>query len=73
MNETGFETPEEAAMQGWDRRYARVVAVRELKRDYLEGEWVEVELATNEEPRAYPYFVNVQRRDGRWFEGLSHN
>jgi hypothetical protein len=32
---------------------------------------VEVELATNEPPHEYPYFVHVERRHNLWFEGAS--
>lgn len=33
----------------------------------------EVELAMNEPPSEYEYFVHVEFRDGAWFEGTSHN
>jgi hypothetical protein len=34
---------------------------------------VEVELATNEPPIEYPYFVHVERRGERWYVMQDHN
>lgn len=59
---------EEAALAGFDPRYARVVAVRFEDEDHAE-----VELATNEPPFEYPYFVHVERVGGSWYEAISHN
>ena len=62
MNKKGYPTPEEAALAGFT--FARVVRVRARDWDCaLEPEpgQVEVELATNEPPMEYPYFVHVHR------------
>jgi hypothetical protein len=58
----GYPTPEEAALSDFDPRYAKVVVVREA----ASPDDLEVELATNEPPRLYPYFVRVHREDGLW-------
>jgi hypothetical protein len=76
--EEGYATPEEAALAGFPRGSARVVRVRTEAQVSectisLGKDEVEVELATNEPPHEYPYFVHVDRRNGRWFEGNSHN
>jgi hypothetical protein len=73
----GYLTPDEAALSGFDPRFARVVRVVRSQ-DWSEAlvkddDHMVVELATNEPPREYPYFVFVERRQGLWFEGMSHN
>ena len=65
---TGFPTPEEAALAGFDSRYARVVETR-----YWDDDHAEVYLATNEDPTLYPYFVQAVRVEGMWHEGGSAN
>ena len=47
-----YKTPEEAAIAGWDPRYARVV-----RTVYHAPDKADVELATNEEPYLYPYLI----------------
>ena len=80
----GFASPEEAALAGFDARYARVRNVysgwpciddaNEDVPDYPEFEdRFEVQLLTNEPPREYLYYVHVVREKGRWFEASSHN
>jgi hypothetical protein len=58
----------EAALAGFDPRYARVVRVT-----FNSPDEAVVELATNEEPYLYPYFVYCYRMQGRWVEGDSHS
>lgn len=77
-SERGYSTPEEAALGGFDPRYARVVRTRQgtpAPHCLLEmgGNEVEVELATNEPPIEYPYFVHVERRGERWYAMQGHN
>jgi hypothetical protein len=66
--EPGYSSPEEAALAGFDPRFARVVVTR-----YVDDESVEVELETNTPEAPYPYFVQVRRVEERWFEGPSAN
>jgi hypothetical protein len=71
-------TPEEAALAGFPAGQARVVRTRTGAHGadcslILGEDEVEVELATNEPPYEYTYFVHVERRHERWFEGVSHN
>jgi hypothetical protein len=68
MRPSHFPTPEAAALAGFDPRYARVVKV-EFKSD----EHAIVELATNEEPYLYAYFVHCHLEPEGWTEGVSHN
>ena len=73
----GYATPEEAAISGFDARYARVVGmvhgtcVNDF--DPEDVDHYEVELATNEAPSEYTYFVHVYREGDLWFEASSHN
>ena len=76
--ERGYDTPEEAALAGFPHGQARVVQIRTGSQGpdctiNLGNDEVEVELATNEPPHEYPYFVHIERRHDRWFEGISHN
>lgn len=77
MMAAAYSTPEEAALAGFPR-YARVVRVR-LDRSTptclmpLRENEAEVELATNEPPYEYPYFVHVERVGDFWEERQSHN
>ncbi len=76
--EKSYPTPEEAALAGFPAGLARIVCVRREAQSsgctaMLGKDEVEVELATNEPPREYTYFVHVERRRERWFEGVSHN
>jgi len=76
VNEVGYTTAEDAALGGFDRRFAKVITVRTSEGDCgieLNDDHVEIELATNEAPSEYTYFVHVERRDGSWFESNSHN
>jgi hypothetical protein len=75
VEEIGYNTPEEAALAGFPRGQARVVNVWTTPTCSvsLGEDEVEVELATNEPPHEYPYFVHVDRRGNLWFEGNSHN
>jgi hypothetical protein len=66
--ERGYSTPEEAALAGFDPRYARVVGTR-----YVSDELAEVELETNTPEAPYPYFLQVTRTNRLWFEGASGN
>ena len=74
-----YDTPEAAALEGWDLRYAKVVRVlpgsAEDARMYEvdPSDYCVVELATNEEPRLYPYFIHCGRFDGKWVALSSHN
>jgi hypothetical protein len=75
---TGYPTAEQAALAGFDRRYARVIRVRSEKPrpgclKPLRSNEVEVELATNEPPYEYAYFVHVERIGDVSIEGMSHN
>ena len=76
--EKSYVTLEEAALAGFPDSFARVVRVRtgarvsECTVNVSEDE-VEVELATNEPPYEYTYFVHVERHHGRWVESVSHN
>ncbi len=64
-----WATPEEAALAGFDPRYAKVVDVR-----YLHGgQFADVELATNEPPYLYPYWVLCERVEGGWVDKLGGN
>ena len=78
MAASRFSTPEEAALAGFDPRYARVVQVRFDRSTPtclmpLPQNEAEVELATNEPPYEYPYFVHVERVGDFWEERVSHN
>lgn len=70
VREDGYATPEEAALAGWDTRYARVHEVSYA----ANGKEARVTLLTNEEPYLYPYYVWCERdSDGRWSESHSSN
>jgi hypothetical protein len=74
----GYSTPEEAALAGFDPRYARVVQVRFDRPTPtclmpLGQNEAEVELATNEPPYEYRYFVHVERVGDFWEEKVSNN
>jgi hypothetical protein len=78
MMAAAYSTPEEAALAGFDPRYARVVHVRVDRPTPtclmpLRENEAEVELATNEPPYEYPYFVHVERVGDFWEERQSHN
>lgn len=60
---TGYATPEEAALADFDLRYARVV-----RTVFYGPDDAEVELATNEEPYLYPYFIRCSRGPEGWIE-----
>lgn len=49
--ERGYATPEEAALAGFDPRFARVVVTL-----YVSDDLAEVELETNTPDAPYPYF-----------------
>lgn len=66
--EQTFATPEAAALADFDPRYARVVRVT-----FESADEAMVELATNEEPYLYPYFVYCRRVRNGWVEEDSHN
>jgi hypothetical protein len=67
-NPPSFETPEEAALSTFDPRYARVVETTQEDEDS-----VLVELATNEEPNLYAYFVRCRRLSDGWVDVGGHN
>jgi hypothetical protein len=68
--DNGYATPEDAALAGWDTRYARVDEVTYA----AGGSEARVTLLTNEEPHLYPYYVYcVRDRSGLWIETGSHN
>ena len=74
MSDAGYATPEEAALAGFES--ARVVRVRETDWNCIresDGREVEIELAMNEPPTEYQYFVHVYPVGDRWYERLSHN
>lgn len=65
MDQRGFETPEEAALNadsGWPPGMATVVGVE------MEGDHATVWLLTNDRPPFEEYEVYCERQDGRWFE-----
>ena len=64
-----WQTPEEAALAGFDPRYAKVIKVTYLR----SGRFAEVELATNEEPFVYPYWVMCERVEGGWINRADSN
>lgn len=63
-----YPTPEDAALATFDPRYAQVMEIV-----FFGPDEAEVELATNEEPYLYPYFVQCRRVVGGWIEGASGN
>jgi hypothetical protein len=68
--EDGYATPDEAALVGWDARFARVDKVTYSSG----GSKACVTLLTNEEPYLYPYYVYcVRDRSGLWVETHSSN
>jgi hypothetical protein len=65
--EPTFDTPEEAAMVGFPRKYCRVVA------SCVEGDAAYVLLDTGSEGHPYLYGSVCTRENGRWMEGASSN
>jgi hypothetical protein len=63
-----FSTPEEAALSTFDTRFARVVETTHEGEDSAV-----VELATNEEPNLYTYFVRCRRLADGWMDAGGHN
>ena len=63
----GFLSPEDAALDGYPRRYCYVVAARQ------QGDHAYVLLNTGTDNRRYLYGVNCVRQDGRWYEDGSAN
>lgn len=63
-----FPTPEEAALSTFDPRYSRVV-----KTTIEDEDSALVELATNEEPSLYTYFVRCRRLADGWVDVGGHN
>jgi hypothetical protein len=63
-----FPTPEEAALSTFDPRYARVVET-----EYEDHDLAMVELATNEEPYLYTYFVRCKPSATGWVDVAGHN
>jgi hypothetical protein len=77
-SERGYRTPEEAALAGFPSGLARVVRLRTDPAEWAcqvdhPADEVEVELMTNEPPSEHGYFVHVECRARRWFEGIGHN
>jgi hypothetical protein len=69
-DEVGYESPEEAAIEGFPARFVRVESIQY----HPGGAHAVVELLTNEEPDLYPYTVLcVRDSSGRWHEVMSHN
>jgi len=78
MMAAAYSTPEEAALAGSNPRFARVVRVRFDRSTPtclmpLRENEAEIELAMNEPPYEYPYFVHVERVADFWEERQSHN
>jgi hypothetical protein len=67
IEHSGFQTPEDAAKNGFPPRYCRVVASR------VEGNDAYVLLNTGSDAQPYLYGANCHRRGGFWFEGGSSN
>jgi hypothetical protein len=63
----GYQSPEDAAMVGFPKKYRRVVATR------TEGDDAYVLLDTGPVGRPYLYGVNCFRKDEQWHEGNSGN
>jgi hypothetical protein len=69
-DEDGFDSPEQAATQGFPSQFVRVESVQY----HPDGNHAVVELMTNEEPDLYPYTVHCARDpSGRWHELAGHN
>jgi len=67
MNDSGFDSPEGAAMNGFPPEHCRVIASR------VNGDEAYVLLNTGSSAQPYLYGVNCHRENGRWFEGGSGN
>jgi hypothetical protein len=67
MSDSGFDSPEGAAMTGFPAKYCRPVAAR------LHGDDAYVLLNAGSDTQPYLYGVNCRRKDGRWFDGGSAN
>jgi hypothetical protein len=69
-DENGFDSPEQAAMEGFPKPFVRVESVQY----HPDGSHAVVDLLTNEEPHVYPYTAHcVRASSGRWHEVYSHN
>lgn len=67
MSDSGFDSPESAAMVGFPPKQCRVVASR------VNGDNASVLLNTGSREQPYLYGINCRRENGRWFEGGSAN
>ena len=67
MTDSGFDSPERAAMVGFPPKYCRPIAIR------VNGDDAYVLLNTGPSTQSYLYGVNCRRENGRWFEGGSAN
>jgi hypothetical protein len=67
MSDSGFDSPESAAMVGFTPKYCRPIASR------MSGDDAYVLLNTGSSEQPYLYGVNCRRENGRWFEGGSAN
>jgi hypothetical protein len=64
---SGFDSPQQAAMDGFPARYCRVVD------SAINDDNAFVLLDTGSDGRAYLYGVQCFRKDGRWHEAASSN
>jgi hypothetical protein len=67
MSDSGFDTPESAAIVGFPPKHCRVIA----SRSHGDDAYVLLNTGSGEAP--YLYGVNCRRENGRWFEGGSAN
>lgn len=65
MQPGGYDTPEDAAMEGFPPKYCRVLA------SAIEGDDALVVLETGSDDYPYSYTVWCHRSDGRWHERSS--
>jgi hypothetical protein len=67
MDDSGFDSPESAAMEGFPPEHCRVIASR------VDGDDAYVLLNTGTPRQPYLYGANCRREGGRWFDGVSGN
>jgi len=67
MNTNGYDTPEDAAMEGFPPQYCRVIASR------VRGDLAYVLLDTHPEGWRYLYGSHCYRQNGKWGEISSSN
>jgi hypothetical protein len=67
MNESGYDSPESAAMEGFPPQYCHVVAAR------VDGDHACVLLDTGSPGQPYLYEIHCRCRNGRWCDDGSSN